>query len=186
VTFAAPTGTLWLDKPSSFTGEVVSFGGQDAMDLPGIPFGAHTTLAYSENSSDTGGTLSITNGTHAAKIALLGNYVTANFIAAADGHGGTLITDPPVIEQLSGNAPSSIPNDAPDNGSVTVTDPGVPTSTNPAAVTDPNLQKLIQSIASVTPESFGALGTAIEHTFESAMKGLETIAQALHTGGSHS
>jgi hypothetical protein len=32
-------------------------------------------------------------GTHIAKIALLGSFMAASFVAAADGHGGTLFTD---------------------------------------------------------------------------------------------
>jgi hypothetical protein len=52
---------------------VADFGAQDGIDLPGIPFGVHTTLGCSENSSDTGGTLTVKEGTHVAKIALLGN-----------------------------------------------------------------------------------------------------------------
>ena len=93
ITFAGPNGTLWLDRPSTFTGKVADFGAQESIDLPGIPFGAHTTLGYSENSSDTGGILSVKEGTHIAKLALLGNYMATSFVAAADGHGGTLITE---------------------------------------------------------------------------------------------
>jgi len=93
VTFAGPTGTLWLDRPSIFTGKVADFGAQESIDLPGIPFGVHTTLGYSENSSDTGGILSVKNGVRIAKLALLGNYMAASFVTAADGHGGTLITE---------------------------------------------------------------------------------------------
>jgi hypothetical protein len=92
VTFAGPTGTLWLDRPSTFTGKVADFGAQESIDLPGIPFGVQTTLGYSENSSDTGGILSVKEGTHIAKIALLGNYMAMSFVTAADGHGGTLLT----------------------------------------------------------------------------------------------
>jgi len=40
----------------------------------------------------TGGILSVKEGTTFAKIALLGNYMAASFVAAADRHGGTLIT----------------------------------------------------------------------------------------------
>jgi hypothetical protein len=93
VTFAGPTGTLRLDKPSSFTGKVADFGAQESIDLPGIRFGVHTTLGYSENSSNTGGFLSVKDGTHIAKLAHLGNYMAASFVTAADGHGGTLITE---------------------------------------------------------------------------------------------
>ena len=69
------------------------FGVQESIDLTGIRFGVHTTLGYSENSSDTGGILSVKEGTHVAKIALLGNYMAASFVTAADGHGGTLIME---------------------------------------------------------------------------------------------
>jgi hypothetical protein len=43
VTFAGPTGTLWLDRPSIFTGKVANFGAQERIDLPGIPFGRLAT-----------------------------------------------------------------------------------------------------------------------------------------------
>ena len=99
VTFAGPTGTLWLDYPSTFTGKVADFGAQESIDLPGILFGRHTTLGYSENSSHTGGTLSVKDGIHIAKLALLGNYMATSFVTAADGHGGTLITEAPQTTQ---------------------------------------------------------------------------------------
>ena len=35
----------------------------------------------------------MTDGRHAAAIALLGNYMAASFAPAADGHGGTLVTE---------------------------------------------------------------------------------------------
>ena len=63
------------------------------IDLPDIAFGAQTTLAYAENAADTGGTLTVTDGRHAASIALLGNYMAGSFVTAADGHGGTLVTE---------------------------------------------------------------------------------------------
>jgi hypothetical protein len=55
LTFAGPTGKLWLDRPSTFTGKVADFGAQESIDLPNIPVGLRTTLGYSVNSSDTGG-----------------------------------------------------------------------------------------------------------------------------------
>ena len=46
----------------------------------------------------------MSDGTHTANIALLGNYTLAEFTASSDGHGGTSIVDPPT----SGNtAPTS-------------------------------------------------------------------------------
>ncbi len=91
VTFAGTSGTLWLDQPSTFTGKVSGFGAQNAIDLPAIAFGAQTTLGYSQNSNGTGGTLTVTNGTQNANIALLGNYMASSFALESDSHGGTLI-----------------------------------------------------------------------------------------------
>ena len=51
-----------------------------------------------ENISSGGiasGTLTVTDGTRTAHLALLGQYTVTDFITAADGQGGTLITDPP-------------------------------------------------------------------------------------------
>jgi Ca2+-binding RTX toxin-like protein len=62
-------------------------------NVPNIAFGAQTTLAHSQNSADTGGTLTVTDGRHAAAIALLGNYMAGSFVAAADGHGATLAAE---------------------------------------------------------------------------------------------
>ena len=99
VTFAGSTGTLWLDQPGTFTGAVKGFGAQDAIDLPGIGFGANTTLGYSQNGNNTGGTLTVSDGAHTANIALLGQYAAASFATASDGHGGIMITDPAVVAQ---------------------------------------------------------------------------------------
>jgi hypothetical protein len=54
------------------------------IDLPGIAFG---------DNADAGGTLTVTDGRHAAAIAFLGNYMATSFVTAADGHGGTLTTE---------------------------------------------------------------------------------------------
>jgi hypothetical protein len=42
----------------------------------------------------SGGTLNVTDGTHAANIALLGNYLSSIFVPSSDGHGGTSVHDP--------------------------------------------------------------------------------------------
>ena len=44
-------------------------------------------IAYSGNNSP--GTMTVSDGTHTASIALPGNYSLANFTASSDGHGGT-------------------------------------------------------------------------------------------------
>ncbi|HWX73341.1 MAG TPA: hypothetical protein VNY79_12635 [Xanthobacteraceae bacterium] len=35
----------------------------------------------------------MSDGRHAAAIALLGNYIAGSFVAMADGHGGTLVME---------------------------------------------------------------------------------------------
>jgi hypothetical protein len=67
--------------------------------LPDIAFGAQTTLAYSQNAAGTGGTLTVSDGRHAAAIALIGNYMAGSFVVAADGHGGTLVTEERLDQQ---------------------------------------------------------------------------------------
>jgi hypothetical protein len=91
VTFTGTGGTLALDQPATFTGAVAGLGAQNGIDLTRIAFGAATTLGYAANAGGTGGILSVSDGAHAASIALLGNYMASTFVTAADGHGGTLI-----------------------------------------------------------------------------------------------
>ena len=90
-------GTVKITDPGVVNGGSVELGPaqafrQHGVDLPDMAFGAHTTLAYSENTAG-GGTLTVTDGRHAATIALLGNYMAGTFVTAADGHGGTLVTE---------------------------------------------------------------------------------------------
>ena len=99
VTFAGPTGSLQLNSSQAFSGKIAGFGGQDVIDLGDIAFGANTTLGYRENASDTGGTLTVSDGLHAQSVALLGQYMASSFVMASDGHGGTMITDPPSNQQ---------------------------------------------------------------------------------------
>jgi hypothetical protein len=91
VTFAGPNSVLWLDQPATFMGKVSGFGAQDAIDLPSIAFGSQTTLGYSPNRNNAGGTLSVSDGTHSAALALLGNYIASSFVLESDNHGGTLV-----------------------------------------------------------------------------------------------
>ena len=108
VTFAGDNfGTLVLDNPTAYTGQIFGFTGtspqnSDLIDLKGIAFDADTSWAYGDNAgSDTGGTLTVfetTNGTTTAVDSIIfanGDYTTANFILTSDGSGGTLIADPP-------------------------------------------------------------------------------------------
>jgi hypothetical protein len=67
-----------------------------------IASGARTTLADSENAADT---LTLTDGRHAATIALLGNYMAGTFATAAGGNGGTLVSAAQAEQPLLAHPP---------------------------------------------------------------------------------
>ena len=93
VSFAGSTGTLTLDQSQNFGGTIAGFGGQDQIDLADVGYGAKSTLGYLANRHNTGGTLTVNDGTHTATLALLGQYIAGSFVAASDGHGGTLLSE---------------------------------------------------------------------------------------------
>src|SRR5262249_39670267 len=97
-TFMGSSGILQLDQSASFSGTVAGMTGQDTLDLRDISFATIRSPTYSGTS--TGGTLSVSDGTHNAQIALLGNYLASVFVASSDGHGGTNVVGLPktVIE----------------------------------------------------------------------------------------
>jgi hypothetical protein len=104
VTFAGSTGTLVIDHSATFSGNIagqLAIG--DVIDLADISAGA--TISYSGNSSP--GTLTVSDGTHTAHLALLGNYSPANFTASSDSHGGTSVVDPPISSPAAGAAAAS-------------------------------------------------------------------------------
>jgi hypothetical protein len=99
------SGTVEITDPTGPNGGSVEPGPaqsfpRQGIDLPNIAFGAHTTLAYSQNAAGTGGTLTVSDGRHAASIALLGNYMAGSFATVADGHGGTLVTSTGASEPM--------------------------------------------------------------------------------------
>jgi hypothetical protein len=100
VTFApGDAGILKLDNSQNFTGTVAGLALGNYLDLTDIPYVASKTPGYTPNSGNTGGTLSVTDGTHTTNIALLGNYLASSFVSSSDSHGGTLIHDPPSSQQ---------------------------------------------------------------------------------------
>jgi hypothetical protein len=95
VTFASSTGTLILESPSTFSGEIFNFtgngslSGSDQIDLTNINF-------KSVKDSYANGVLTVTDGTNTDKLDFNGSYKLANFDFASDGSGGTIVYDPPV------------------------------------------------------------------------------------------
>ena len=90
---AGAAGVLALDQSQNFTGHISGFGVRDQIDLGDVGYSASTSLQYVANSSDTGGTLTVTDGSHTANLALIGEYASSMFVLSSDGSGGTLITD---------------------------------------------------------------------------------------------
>jgi hypothetical protein len=107
VTFAGATGTLKLDNSQNFTGTVAGLAQGNYLDFTDIAYVANNLPGYTPNSGNNGGTLTVTDGTHTANIALLGNYLASMFVASSDGHGGTQITDPPATQQTLLTQPHS-------------------------------------------------------------------------------
>jgi hypothetical protein len=107
ITFAAGAdGTVTFDAASTLTGKlsVTGFTLGDTIDLADINFsGSGPSLAFSK------GVLTVSDGTHVAKLNMIGNFTLASFHAAPDGSGGTLITDPPVGGQPLSSAPPTSP-----------------------------------------------------------------------------
>jgi hypothetical protein len=122
VTFAASTGVLTLDSPSSFTGLISGFSGNgtlsgsDQIDLKNIDF---TSGSFSDSFNQTTDTLSVSDGTNAATIHFEGTYVAANFQFVSDGDGGTIVYDPPVASSPSSIATASTIVVNPSNQAVT-------------------------------------------------------------------
>jgi fibronectin-binding autotransporter adhesin len=94
VTFTSTTGVLELARSQSYTGTVTGFSktGTNSLDLGDIVFGTKTKATYS--GTTTSGILTVTDGTHTAKINLAGNYTASTFTVSSDGHGGTKVVDP--------------------------------------------------------------------------------------------
>jgi autotransporter passenger strand-loop-strand repeat protein len=96
-TFAG-SGSLQLDDSQHFLGRVGGFQSGTLLDLSDIPFVAGTTtVGFVEAPSNTSGTLTVNDHAgHIANITLLGQFRAGQFNIATDGHGGTVVFDPPV------------------------------------------------------------------------------------------
>ena len=101
-TAADAYGKLVIDHAASYTGAISNFTGtstqSDAIDLKDIAFDSGLSFTYHDNSgANTGGTLTISESGHAVDTITFanGDYTAASFTLLSDGHGGTLISDPP-------------------------------------------------------------------------------------------
>jgi hypothetical protein len=88
---AGAAGTLKLEDSFHFNGTISGFNGADAIDLTNVN-SATAAITYHENAQGTGGVLTVSDGTHAAQLSLLGQYSAANFDIVPDHAQGALIT----------------------------------------------------------------------------------------------
>ncbi|MBZ9764489.1 VCBS domain-containing protein, partial [Mesorhizobium sp. CA8] len=103
VTFAQnAAGTLELDDSFDFSGRIGGITNDDKLDLNDILFGSATTAVYQANADGSGGTLTVTDGTHGATLHLLGSYDANGFKVADDGQGHTVVTYNPAEFTLTG------------------------------------------------------------------------------------
>ncbi|BCG93589.1 beta strand repeat-containing protein [Mesorhizobium sp. 131-2-1] len=92
VTFATDAaGILRLDDSFDFSGKIGGMTSDDKIDLGDISFGAGTSAAYQVDQDGSGGTLTVTDGTHNATLHLLGVYDANSFALADDGAGRTVV-----------------------------------------------------------------------------------------------
>ena len=97
ITFTASGGTVKFDNSTAISGNVSISGltpSAGAIDFGDIGYTSGVTSATWNQSTSSGGVLTITSGSLQASINLFGNYVAGNFKLASDGATGTLITDP--------------------------------------------------------------------------------------------
>jgi len=64
------------------------------VDLVGFGYSTSETVSWSQ--TGTSGTLTVSDGGQSAKLTLIGGYTTSNFVLSDDGHGGTILVDPPI------------------------------------------------------------------------------------------
>jgi autotransporter passenger strand-loop-strand repeat protein len=94
-TFAG-SGILELDDSQHFLGNIGGFQSGTLLDLSDIPFVAGTTTVGFTPATGSG-TLTVSDHAgHTANITLLGQFMANQFNIAADGHGDTVVFDPPV------------------------------------------------------------------------------------------
>ena len=92
VAFVGKTGKLELAQSQAYAGAVSGFSksGQTSLDLVDIGFVGAGEATFSGTTSS--GVLTVSDGTHTAKIHLTGDYTGATFTASSDGQGGVSVT----------------------------------------------------------------------------------------------
>jgi hypothetical protein len=86
------TGTLKIAAP--FTGELSGLTPSNSVDLAHLKW-AKGQMTATFVGAPAGGTLTVSDGTEAVSLKLLGDYTHASWALSDDGFGGTRVVDPP-------------------------------------------------------------------------------------------
>ncbi|MER9426870.1 Ig-like domain-containing protein [Mesorhizobium sp. M0317] len=92
---ADAAGTLRLDDSFDFSGSIAGITNDDKVDLGDIWFSTGTSAVYHASQDGSGGTLTVSDGTHDATLHLLGAYDADSFTVADDGTGRTMVAYSP-------------------------------------------------------------------------------------------
>jgi probable HAF family extracellular repeat protein len=112
ITFAGSSGTLQLDNPSSFTGEIAGINGSgDVLDIHGLAAATTTAVtgsgSYDSDSNIT--TLTVTDSSSQSQpetFKLVGDYSTSHWTVTDDHNGGVDIVDPPGTPAVAATTPA--------------------------------------------------------------------------------
>jgi VCBS repeat-containing protein len=110
ITFAGALGSLLLDHPASFHGQIAGISGTgDVLDLGGFD-AAYTTTNAVFNPQNGTTILTVSDSQNHQSVALTseGNYSTVAFNVTGDGHGGSDIVDSPVVNPVTITSAGSI------------------------------------------------------------------------------
>ena len=94
LTMPSTVGSVALGTAGQFFGDQISsFVSGDKIDITDlISNGGGFSMVFSASTLFVGGTLSVSDGSHAVGLTMLGSYSASGFHAAADGSGGTILT----------------------------------------------------------------------------------------------
>jgi hypothetical protein len=87
------SGTLTVDHAAAFTGTLTGLNADDTLHFGDITFSSSTQVSYTANAAGTAGSLVVSDGTHTAQMALVGQYSAADFQVVADQNGNTAIAN---------------------------------------------------------------------------------------------
>jgi hypothetical protein len=173
VTFVAgATGTLELAHSQTYTGTITGFSATGATELDftdiGFASAATTTANFVANAGNTGGVLTVTDGTHTAHIALSGAFLGIKFTTSSDGHSGTKVAASNLGEMNLNAAIAAANAAAANTGAITIDVPASISLTTPLTEID------LKSGNSLTIAGTNGSGGALTQTIDGvhAQRGL--------------